>query len=227
MLASLLFPYDDDAPGLIDGWLCELEREECINRYQVDNQHYIEICKWLSHQKIDKPSESKIPPFANIREDSPNIRECSTLDQGSRIKDQGMDQGEESDHDNEKIEKRKIYGNEKNVLMTDNQYQSLKDDLGEPTLKLCIDELSSAKAMKGYKYKRDDLAIRKWVVDAVRKKQPTPSPAIRQPPSVKEKPACKACGSTDLAPAWCRTCHWDYTQDPERWIIENPIGEKT
>jgi hypothetical protein len=28
MLASLLYPYDDDAPGLIDGWLGELEREK-------------------------------------------------------------------------------------------------------------------------------------------------------------------------------------------------------
>jgi hypothetical protein len=27
MLASLLFPYDDDAGSLIDGWLAELERE--------------------------------------------------------------------------------------------------------------------------------------------------------------------------------------------------------
>jgi hypothetical protein len=30
MLASLLFPYDDDAPALIEGWLAELERELCI-----------------------------------------------------------------------------------------------------------------------------------------------------------------------------------------------------
>ena len=27
MLASLLFPYDDDAPGLIEGWLGELEAQ--------------------------------------------------------------------------------------------------------------------------------------------------------------------------------------------------------
>jgi hypothetical protein len=87
MLASLLFPYDEDAPKRIDGWLKELEGQRCIVRYSVDGDHYLEVCNWLMHQKIDKPSRSKIPPFANVREDSPNAREDSSGDQGS--KDQG------------------------------------------------------------------------------------------------------------------------------------------
>ena len=95
MLASLLYPYDDDAKELISGWLSELERVGCIFRYVHNNDSYIEVCNWLLHQKIDKPSASKIPPFANVREDSSNVREDSSLDQGSRIKDQGKDQGED------------------------------------------------------------------------------------------------------------------------------------
>lgn len=67
MLASLLYPYDDDASGLISGWLDELQREGCVFRYEVDGAAYIEITNWLSHQKIDKPSESKLP---SPREDS-------------------------------------------------------------------------------------------------------------------------------------------------------------
>jgi hypothetical protein len=93
MLASLLFPYDDDAGKMIDGWLSELEKECCIVRYKVHGDNYIEVCNWLIHQKIDKPSPSKIPSFESVREDSPNVREDSLLDQGSRIKDQGKDQG--------------------------------------------------------------------------------------------------------------------------------------
>lgn len=93
MLASLLFPYDSDAAGLIDGWLGELERENCLVRYTIDGNSYIEICKWLEHQKIDKPSASKFPPFANVREDSPKAREDSSLDQGPRTKDQGPRKG--------------------------------------------------------------------------------------------------------------------------------------
>lgn len=91
MLASLLYPYDDDAKKHIEGWLTELHKEDCITRYEAEGDQYIQLNKWLQHQKIDKPSPSKIPPpddslpFANSREDS-------TADQG---RDQGRDQGME------------------------------------------------------------------------------------------------------------------------------------
>ncbi len=95
MLASLLFPYDNDAGKLIDGWLEELEREECIVRYSVDGSTYLQILKWLNHQKIDKPSQSKIPPFDESSRILANPRERSSEDQGSRIKDQGKNIGDE------------------------------------------------------------------------------------------------------------------------------------
>lgn len=89
MLASLLFPYDDDAKDLIDGWMSELEREKCVVRYAIDGTHYVQILNWLMHQKIDKPSKSKIPPFVEPSRILANPREPSSEDQGSRIKDQG------------------------------------------------------------------------------------------------------------------------------------------
>lgn len=61
MLASLLFPYDDDAPIMMSGWLNELEDEECIVQYKAEGQSYIEVINWNEHQKIDKPTPSKIP----------------------------------------------------------------------------------------------------------------------------------------------------------------------
>jgi hypothetical protein len=86
-LASLLFPYDDDAPKAIEGWLKELEKEGCIRRYVVDGNTYLDIPKWRDHQKIDKPSASKLPPFA---EDSRPFSEPSrTVVIGSGIRDQG------------------------------------------------------------------------------------------------------------------------------------------
>lgn len=89
MLASLLFPYDDDAPTLMDGWLDELDGEGCLRRYSSDGATYIEIAKWLSHQKIDKPSPSKFPPFDESSRILANPREVSCEDQGPRTKDQG------------------------------------------------------------------------------------------------------------------------------------------
>lgn len=91
MLASLLFPYDDDAPGLIDGWLDELEAEGCIVRYTAEGASYLEVRNWLSHQKIDKPSQSKIPAFDECSRKLAKPREHSSLDQGSRTKDQGTE----------------------------------------------------------------------------------------------------------------------------------------
>lgn len=82
MLASLLFPYDDDAPHLIEGWIAELEANGCVRRYDIEGSTYLEVCNWLKHQKIDHPSKSKIPPF----------RECSrglAPDLGPRTLDLG------------------------------------------------------------------------------------------------------------------------------------------
>lgn len=79
MLASLLYPYDDDAAALMDGWVAELETFECIRRYEVNGSSYIQIANWLEHQKIDKPSASKIPAFDDH---STKPREASTTDLG-------------------------------------------------------------------------------------------------------------------------------------------------
>ena len=89
MLASLLFPYDTDAGDLIDTWLGELEHEGCIVRYKNGKDSYMQLCNWLIHQKIDKPSKSKIAPFDASSRILANPREVSSEDQGSRIKDQG------------------------------------------------------------------------------------------------------------------------------------------
>jgi hypothetical protein len=87
MLANLLFPYDKDAASHIDTWLEELEDEFCIVRYQIDADHYLQILNWTKHQRIDKPSPSRILP-------PPECSRTFANDPG-RIKDQGRDQGKE------------------------------------------------------------------------------------------------------------------------------------
>lgn len=63
MLASFLYPYDDDAKAHIEGWLRELEAVGCIRRYEVDGVAYMDIPHWLDHQKIDRPTPSRIPAY--------------------------------------------------------------------------------------------------------------------------------------------------------------------
>lgn len=88
MLASLLYPYDDDAKKHIDKWLSDLDTEGCITRYTHGGDQYIQISAWLTHQKIDKPSPSKIPPPPESSRTLANPREESAADQGG---DQGVE----------------------------------------------------------------------------------------------------------------------------------------
>jgi hypothetical protein len=85
MLASLLYPYDDDAKNHIDGWLNDLHSNGCIQRYEVEGDQYIQICKWLIHQKIDKPSPSKIPAPTEDSITFAKPREHSVADQGEYL----------------------------------------------------------------------------------------------------------------------------------------------
>lgn len=92
LLASLLYPYDDDAVGEIDGWFAELEAEQCVYRYRANGNLYFIIPKWREHQRIDHASQSKMPPFVESSRIFANLREASWADQGM---DQGRDQGED------------------------------------------------------------------------------------------------------------------------------------
>jgi hypothetical protein len=89
MLASLLYPYDDDARELIGGWLDELEQHGCVRRYELDGTSYLDIPNWLKHQKIDRPSVSRLPEY---QPNSTNPREPSRVldaDLGPRTMDLG------------------------------------------------------------------------------------------------------------------------------------------
>ena len=91
MLASLLYPYDDDAKKHIDSWLTELHQEGCIVRYEIEGDQYIQINKWLQHQKIDKPSPSKIPEFSRGFESIREEIKSSFTPAEKEAADQGME----------------------------------------------------------------------------------------------------------------------------------------
>ncbi len=170
MLASLLFPYDEDSASLIEGWLEELEGQKCIHRYVVDGNHYLEVSNWSKHQKIDRASQPKYPAnpekqrtcddvgddSTNPRESSTNTREPSTnpREKSPRIKDQGKgeDQGglakdrgkETSTHT---LSGQFEYLNDPRLqeLWTDwlQKMQNQKVDLDLPTQKAQLQRLSS------------------------------------------------------------------------------------
>jgi hypothetical protein len=82
-LASLLYPFDDDAAGLIDGWLSELDTEGMFVRYSADGATYGLIPKFVNHQKIDHPTKSKLPTFVESSRILANPRAVSGSGSGS------------------------------------------------------------------------------------------------------------------------------------------------
>ena len=92
LLASRLFPYDDDAFKRLPGWMAELEKQGCIRIYVVDGESYLDLPKWANHQKIDKPSISKLPSFDDIREGSRGFEKNSLgTGNGNREEEQEED----------------------------------------------------------------------------------------------------------------------------------------
>jgi hypothetical protein len=75
--ARALFPGDSDAPVQVDRWLDELEREDCIERYAVDDVAYLRVVHWHRHQWIAHPSPSLLPASPRERPSDPGIQEAS------------------------------------------------------------------------------------------------------------------------------------------------------
>ena len=60
-------------------------------------------------------------------------------------------------------------GTYQNVLLSDKEIEKLNEELGPDKAKAVIDNFSELKEMKGYKYKSDYLAIKKWGIEAYNK----------------------------------------------------------
>ncbi len=75
--ARRLYPGDAEADTLLPGWLAELEREHCIERYCVEETDYLRIVNWRRHQKIYHPTPSRLPARpVGARQDSGEPREA-------------------------------------------------------------------------------------------------------------------------------------------------------
>jgi hypothetical protein len=64
LLASLLYPYDEDAAGLIGRWLDELEEHGLIRRYVVERCDYLDIPTWGKHQRLDNAAKPQLPEYS-------------------------------------------------------------------------------------------------------------------------------------------------------------------
>lgn len=85
------------------------------------------------------------------------------------LKEKDLPKGKSKKKASEKV----AFGEYQNVKLTMDEYTKLADEYGETVRKSCITFLDEYIAEKGYKSKSHYLAIRRWVVDAVKKRQAT------------------------------------------------------
>lgn len=97
---------------------------------------------------------------------TPMLPECYTE------KDIEKEKEQEKDINSQKTQKHKN-GTYQNVLLSDTELKKICDELGADKAKAVIDNFSELKEMKGYKYKSDYLALKKWGIEAFEKKYTT------------------------------------------------------
>lgn len=103
-----------------------------------------------------KRAKEKLPEVEEVNNVNLMLTECKTeIDIDKR--DRNKDLSKKQKHKN---------GIYQNVLLTDDELKKLCDELGPEKTKKVIDNYSELKEMKGYKYKSDYLAIKKWGIRA-------------------------------------------------------------
>lgn len=165
LLASLLYPYDDDAKDLIPTWISELERENSIKLYSIDGNLYLQIVNWLEHQKIDRPSKSRLPgpeqdnsrAIAKPREASATDLVPSTLDLVSRTKKDSSAGPSKKGPTQEVMVLEPIV-----ISIPTNRFDTIQEEVGYPQSKL--DEWQATYA--AVDVPKTLAAIRQWSIDA-------------------------------------------------------------
>ena len=100
-------------------------------------------------------------------------RDKKALEDKERTKKDNVRQEIDTDKEIEKkiAPVKKKYGEFQKVTLTNEEYSKLINEYGEETTHKAIEYLDSYITEKGYKSKSNYLAIRRWVIDAVSKRQ--------------------------------------------------------
>ena len=137
-------------------YLRMLERLGMIHKESTNQRTLITIdnyCIYQDMQDTDKDTSS------DTGKDTPQTQDGHDTDTGSP---------QTNNDNNDNNEKKYIYGDYKHVRLTKEQFDKLVLDYGEQETLDAITFLDEYIEMKGYKAKNHNLALRKWVFDAVK-----------------------------------------------------------
>ena len=148
----------------------------------------ITIPNWGKHQNLDQ-LESKKEYMRSYMKDyrekqkaltagKPNCKTNSKTNVSQADKD--IDKDKEEDKDNKK--KKHKHGEYQNVLLTESEFEKLAKDFSADLRDKAISFLDAYIEEKGYKSKSHNLAIRRWVMEAVKENEAKPKYGKRKEP---------------------------------------------
>lgn len=99
-LRMQIYPCGSVSLGKIREFLGELSERSLIRIYVVDGKEYIDIPNFTKHQKINRPTPSKLPPFSGsgLNESSVSPHEVVSDDSSLEGKGTGKERKRERDH---------------------------------------------------------------------------------------------------------------------------------
>lgn len=63
LVKAEIWPLDDRVtPAKVDGFLTAISESGPLCRYVVDGNRYLHIVSWREHQRVNRPTPSRIPP---------------------------------------------------------------------------------------------------------------------------------------------------------------------
>lgn len=68
-IRSAVFPHDDLTSKQVAKWLQIIADQGLIHRYATPGFEWIEIRNWAKHQKVNRPTPSRIPSYQSVSGD--------------------------------------------------------------------------------------------------------------------------------------------------------------
>lgn len=147
----------------------EFKSEQQIEQQTSNKSSLITILNWNRYQQTEQQIETQMNNKWTTSEQQVNTNKNVKNDKN--VKNNIISASEEaSSADTAKANRKHKYGKYKNVLLKDEELQTLKENY--QNWEELIKYLDEYIEMKGYKAKSHYLCIKKWVVDAVKRNQP-------------------------------------------------------
>lgn len=95
LIKAELYPLDDDiTPRKLEQHLITIGTNGPLCRYEVDGERYLHVTSWTEHQRVNRPTPSRVPPCPIHEKD---VRTHGGFTESSSQERKGKEQGKEKE----------------------------------------------------------------------------------------------------------------------------------